>query len=131
MDRTFPPAGDPEGSIGYLEQLTPDLRGAVILDRGGAVLASSGDPASWREGASTLFAAADATRSNSAAHVHVATEEGEVFGVREQGLSMVCVTGRFPLASLMVFDMRTVLRALAGSDGQAPTGAEVGEGPAP
>jgi hypothetical protein len=113
MDRTALPASDAQGSIGYLEQLTPDLRGAAILDGAGEVLASSGDDTRWGNLAQRLFSVADAARGVTAAHVHVATEEGEVFGVREGELAMVCVTGRFPLASLMVFDMRTVLRGLA------------------
>jgi hypothetical protein len=113
MDRTAPPTSDPEGAIGYLEQLTPDLRGAAILDRSGEVLASSGVEADWKKAAGRLFSAADDARGSPASHVHVATEEGEVFGVREGDLTMVSVTGRFPLASLMVFDMRTVLRGLS------------------
>ena len=37
----------------------------------------------------------------------------EAFAVREGDLAMVAVTERFTLASLMIFDMRAVLRDLA------------------
>ena len=43
----------------------------------------------------------------------MATEEGEVFAVRHEGLGAVAVADRFTLASLMIFDMRAVLRDLA------------------
>jgi hypothetical protein len=47
----------------------------------------------------------------------VATEAGEAFAVRQSGLAMVAVADRFTLASLMLFDMRTVLRDLASGEG--------------
>jgi hypothetical protein len=42
----------------------------------------------------------------------VATEDGEAFAVRHEDLAMVAVAERFTLASLMIFDMRAVLRDL-------------------
>jgi hypothetical protein len=42
----------------------------------------------------------------------VATEDGEAFAVRLEELAMVAVTERFTLASLVIFDMRAVLRDL-------------------
>ncbi len=61
------------------------------------------------------MAAADAAGDQAASHVHVATEDGEAFAVRHEGLVMVAVAERFTLASLMIFDMRAVLRDLAGA----------------
>ena len=46
--------------------------------------------------------------------IHIATEQGEVFAVRAGGFVAVAVAERFALASLMLFDMRAVLRELAG-----------------
>ena len=77
--------------------------------------ASSGDPEAWGTAAADLLAAADSAGSEPAAHAHVATADGEVFGVRETGLAAVAVTERFVLASLVVFDLRTALRELAGA----------------
>jgi hypothetical protein len=42
----------------------------------------------------------------------VATENGEAFVLRHEGLAIVAVADRFTLASLMFFDMRAVLRDL-------------------
>ncbi len=64
-----------------------------------------------------LLAAADAAGDEPASHVHVATEDGEAFAVRHEGLAMVAVAERFTLASLMIFDMRAVLRDLARDGG--------------
>ena len=47
----------------------------------------------------------------------MATEDGEAFAVRDGDLAMVAVTERFTLASLMLFDMRTVLRDLVSGNG--------------
>jgi predicted regulator of Ras-like GTPase activity (Roadblock/LC7/MglB family) len=106
-------------AVQRLEEMAADVRGCALLDAGGAVLASSGDAErrdDWAEAAAGLLAAADAIRDQPAEHVHVGTEEGEVFAVRDGGLAMVAVTDRFTLTSLLVSDMRTVLReALKGS----------------
>jgi hypothetical protein len=115
MDRTAPAEGDAVRSLAYMQELTAELRGAAILAGDGRVLASTGEPSEWEAAAARLFDMAEGAAAETLDHVHVATEGGEVFGVRESGLLMVAVTGRFPLASLTVFDMRTVLRDLAGA----------------
>ena len=80
-------------------------------------LAASGDQESWANAGAALMGAADAAGDEPASHVHVATEDGEAFAVRHEGLVMVTVAERFTLASLMIFDMRAVLRDLARDDG--------------
>jgi predicted regulator of Ras-like GTPase activity (Roadblock/LC7/MglB family) len=101
-----------EGALAYLTELSPDLRGAAILDAGGAVLAASGDPGRWREDAAALFGAADRADEEPVEQVHVGTEQGEVFALRHAGLAAVAVTERFALASLTFFDLRAMLRDL-------------------
>jgi hypothetical protein len=103
------------GALAYLTEMSADLRGAAILDSTGSVLASSGDPERWAGPAAALFAAADGAGDEPAEQVHVATEGGEVFGLRHRGLTAVAVTDRFVLSSLMAFDMRATLRRLAGT----------------
>ncbi|MGB0121246.1 MAG: hypothetical protein WBP55_09875, partial [Solirubrobacterales bacterium] len=44
---------------------------------------------------------------------HLATDEAEIFVVREKGLVLVAVTARFVLASLTGFDLRMALRDLS------------------
>jgi hypothetical protein len=107
------PAEAAEAAVGRLREMSADLRGCALLGAGGEVLAATGDAEKWGSAASELLSAADAAGGEPASHVHVATEDGEAFAVRENGLAMVAVAERFVLASLMIFDMRAVLRDLA------------------
>jgi predicted regulator of Ras-like GTPase activity (Roadblock/LC7/MglB family) len=111
-------AGDSaESALAFLRELSTDLRGAAILDSGGAVLAATSEPDRWREDAANLFAVADSAEGEAVEQVHVATEQGEVFALRHEGLAAVAVTERFALASLMFFDMRSTLRDLVRGGG--------------
>ncbi|MGH2974585.1 MAG: hypothetical protein ACRDLL_06935 [Solirubrobacterales bacterium] len=108
-----------EAALAYLTEMSPDLRGAAILAGNGAVLAASNQPERWREDAAALLDVADRAGGEPVEQAHVATEQGEVFALRHAGLAAVAVTERFALASLMLFDMRSVLRDLAaGGDGE-------------
>lgn len=108
-----------ESALAYLTEMSPDLRGGAILAADGSVLAASDYPDRWREDVATLFDVADRAGGEPVEQVHMATEQGEVFALRHDGLAAVTVTDRFALASLMLFDMRSVLRDLAaGGEGQ-------------
>jgi predicted regulator of Ras-like GTPase activity (Roadblock/LC7/MglB family) len=109
----LPAAGSAEAALAFVAEMSPDLRGAAILDREGATLAASAEPEAWTEDAAALLAVADAAEGRPVEQVHVATEAGEVFAVREGGYVAVAVTERFALASLLLFDMRSALRRLA------------------
>ena len=112
---TAPDRESAEAALEFLGEMSPDLRGAAILGPGGEVLAASGDePERWREDAAALLAAADGAEEEPVEQVHIATEQGEVFAIRNAGLAAVAVTDRFALASLLLFDMRSMLRELAG-----------------
>lgn len=114
---TLAPGGSAEAALAFLTEMSPDLRGAAILGADGAVLAASGEAERWREDAAALFAVADGAEREAVEQVHVATEQGEVFALRHAGYAALAVTERFALASLMFFDMRSVLRELArGAD---------------
>lgn len=111
--------GDAAGAaLAFLAEMSPDLRGAAILDSSGAVLAAAGEPERWREDAAALFAVADRAGGEPVEQVHVATEQGEVFALRHESFAALAVTERFALASLMLFDLRSVLRDLARSGGE-------------
>jgi hypothetical protein len=103
-------------------EMSADLRGCAILDPEGQVIASTEGSRRWAPAAPAFLAAADAAGPEPAGHVHVATEEGEAFAVRQGNLAMVAVADRFTLASLMLFDMRTVLRDLAQENGAGGAG---------
>jgi hypothetical protein len=98
-------------------ELSPEMRGGAIL-AGKAVLAASGEAGEWGDAAGALLAATDAG-GEAAEQVHVATEAGEVFAVREGEMVAVAVTERFVLASLMAFDLRACLRDLAAEPAPA------------
>ena len=116
-----------------MQEMSADLRACAILDGAGSVLAASGG-SGWEAAARGLLRAADDAGPRPVSHVHVATEDGEVFAVREAGLVMVAATERFTLASLVLFDMRTVLRDVALGAGvpdrRAPGPAPQAEGAA-
>jgi predicted regulator of Ras-like GTPase activity (Roadblock/LC7/MglB family) len=108
-----------QSALAYLTEMSPDLRGAAILDSAGAVLAASDQPERWREDSATLLEVADRAGEEPVEQLHIATQQGEVFAVRHAELTVVAVTDRFALASLLFFDMRSVLRDLsAGGDGR-------------
>lgn len=103
-----------EAALALLTEMSPDLRGATILDLHGKVLAASGEePERWAEGAAALLAVADAAGDEPVEQIHVATEQGEVFALRNAGLTAVAVTNRFALASLTFFDLRATLLDLS------------------
>jgi hypothetical protein len=78
-----------EAAVARMREMSADLRGCAVLD-------------------------ADLAGGERAESLHVGTEDGEVFAVHHGDLAMVAVSERFTLASLMLFDMRTVLREMAG-----------------
>jgi predicted regulator of Ras-like GTPase activity (Roadblock/LC7/MglB family) len=104
------------GALALLTEMSPDLRGGAILASDGSVLAASGHPDRWREDAAALLAVADRAGAEPVEQLHIATEQGEVFALRHAGLAAVAVTDRFALASLLFFDMRSVLREVAGGE---------------
>jgi predicted regulator of Ras-like GTPase activity (Roadblock/LC7/MglB family) len=104
-------------ALAFLTEMSPDLRGAAILAADGSVLAASEDPDRWGEDAAALLSVADRAGEERVEQVHIATEQGEVFALRYAGLTALAVTDRFSLASLLFFDMRSVLRELAAGGG--------------
>lgn len=105
-------ADSARAALAYLAEMSTDMRGGALLDQGGAVLAATGDADRWQEDCRALFEIADRAGAEPVEQVHIATEQGEVFALRQGGLAAVTVTERFALASLMFFDMRSVLREL-------------------
>ncbi len=115
-DRTAtatPDTADAELAVARLEAISDDLTGCAIFGPTGTALACTGDLDTWQHAAAGLLAAADDAAGEAVSHLHVGTEDGEAFAVRQGGLAIVAVSERFPLASLMLSDMRAVLRELA------------------
>jgi predicted regulator of Ras-like GTPase activity (Roadblock/LC7/MglB family) len=117
------PTLTPELALRYLDELSTDIRAAVLLDNSGRLAAShaaDGELQGERlaELAAELFKRADkAARSAKGfsgplTQVEVTTAEGAVFGVRAEGWTIAVVAGRFALPSLMFYDLRAVLSDL-------------------
>jgi hypothetical protein len=105
----------PALALDYLDELSTDIRGGVVLDAAGKLAASwHGDEdlgEQMREPLLELLSRADAAvqgRSKATA-VEVAAGRGSVFAVRSDRWTLAVVTGRLVLSSLMFFDLRHVL----------------------
>lgn len=119
-------ADSPAGRLAYLFELEPEIRAAAILDGEGTVVGSlASGRESGREQASaefgttavSLVGAVDDAGSKPFDSCHIALPDAELFLVREGDLSLVAVTERFVLASLVSFDMRMTLRDLTATGG--------------
>jgi len=88
------------------------LRACAFIDPGGRLLAASADGV-WSGQADRLWAAAADPSRPAAAYVHVAIDGGELFAVRSAHGSVIAITDRFALSSLMLCDLRAALRRLA------------------
>jgi predicted regulator of Ras-like GTPase activity (Roadblock/LC7/MglB family) len=109
------PALTPALALDYLDELSTDIRGAVLLDASGAVAAAwRGDDERadrLREPLADLLGRADAAAAGAgpATQVEVTTQRGAVFCVRDERWTLAAVTGRFALPSLVFYDLRHVL----------------------
>lgn len=101
--------------VAELQQTSADVRGCALVE-GDRVLAATtvGDVARWGPIAARLWRDADAGAGGPASQVHVGTEAGELFAVRDGDRSVLVVTERFALASLVFCDIRAALRELGG-----------------
>jgi hypothetical protein len=66
--------------------MSPDLRGAAILDSDGAVLAASGRAERWRRTSPALLAVADAAEREPVEQVHIAHRAGRGLRAAPRGL---------------------------------------------
>ena len=113
----------PELALRYLDELSTDIRAAVLLDSAGRVAAAhavQGDPPADKLGqlAGQLFERAEEAAGSlgsfdgPVAQVEATTAEGAVFAVRAEGWTIAVVAGKFALPSLMFYDLRAVLSDL-------------------
>jgi Roadblock/LC7 domain len=113
----------PELALRYLDELSTDIRAAVLLDSAGRVAAAqtggdAEDGDRLGELATRVFERADeAARATpgfegEVAQVEATTADGALFAVRAEGWTIVVVAGRFALPSLMFYDLRAVLSDL-------------------
>ena len=109
------PALTPALALDYLDELSTDIRGGVLLGPDREILAGwRGDPDRAErmcEPLLELLALADEAAGDSApaAQIEVTTPRGAVFCARDDDHTLAVVTGRFALPSLMFYDLRHVL----------------------
>jgi hypothetical protein len=127
------PTLTPELALRYLDELSTDIRAAVLLDAEGRVAAAhapdgeppgdrqEAEPSSTRLGELTakLFEEADRAAAKLGAgfeppvsQVEAIVADAGVFAVRAEGWTIAVVAGRFALPSLMFYDLRAVLSDL-------------------
>jgi hypothetical protein len=118
------PSSSHDLALRYLLELSTDIRGALLLDRGGRLLASAGhlaadDLAAVGErlaaGARALSQngrAADAGWATAAIEIDVHSAGGAMFLLGEAEHVMACVTNRSVHPGLIFYDMHAVLRDL-------------------
>lgn len=88
-----------------------EIRDAALVGPGGELLGSTRE-GPWAEVSARIWGASG---DRDARMVHVATGGGEVFALRDQGLSLLLRCDRFALASLIACDGRAALRSLAAT----------------
>ena len=119
------PALTPDLALAYLGELSTDIRAAAVIDDAGSLAATSGfDDAAAddvRDLVGDLFAGAKEAAGDAPApgQLEVSLPDGSVYAVRDRGWTLAVVSGRFALSSLMFFDLRMVIRDLAG-EGATP-----------
>ena len=114
---------DAASALADLTEISTQIEAAVLLDESGAVLAATpGDTARSERLARTavdlLAAAQERAESSGRAltRLEAALREGSVFVAREEGHSIVAVTGSEPTSGLVFHDLRTCLRTLAEAE---------------
>ena len=109
------PALTPDLALDYLGELSTDIRAAVVVDSQGDLAAVTGDDDERGQKMRTLaleLLDAGAATVEGADQVEVVTGSGSMFAVRGDAWTIAVVAGRQPLASLMFYDLRNVVRDL-------------------
>jgi len=112
------PGSSHDLALRYLLELSADIRGALLLDRDGRLLATAGHlpPDDLPGVAGRLADAAGALSPDgdgqAAIEVDVFSEGGVMFMHTEAQLVMSCVTNRGVHPGLIFYDMHAVLRDL-------------------
>ena len=115
-------------ALADLTEISSQVRTAVILDAGGAVVACTADDdgraSALAEAASKLLAAAAKTRHGlgpgALTQLEAATLEGSVFVVCEGGSTIAATTTPEPTVGLVFYDLKSTLRRARGDKPKAP-----------
>jgi hypothetical protein len=102
----------PDLALDYLGELATDIRAGVVVDSQGDVAAVTGDDRERGEKMRTLALELLDAAGEGNDQAEVVTLEGSVFVVRDDAWTIAVVAGRQPLASLMFYDLRNVVKDL-------------------
>ena len=123
---------DAASALSDLTEISTQVEAAVLLDESGAVLAAAPEDAARSERlartAVDLLAAARERAESSGrtlTQLEAALRQGSVFVARDDGCSIVAVTGASPTSGLVFYDLRACLRALAEANKQPDRKARV------
>jgi hypothetical protein len=107
---TLAPADVPE----RLVEMSPDVRGAVLIDTpdGTPVASGAGQTEELAECAHELLRAVDRAAAEPPAELEAQVLGGSVFAVRGRRGTLVAVARRAALSSLVLYDMRVLLEGL-------------------
>jgi hypothetical protein len=104
----------PQEAPDRLRELSQDVRAAVLINAVGSLVAASPEGG---EGLADLVrelvAEADAAADSPAAQLEVQVERGAVFLTRDPHYVLAAVTRKAALSSLMLYDQRVLLSAVA------------------
>ena len=117
----------PAEALADLAEISSQVEAAVLLDAGGTVLAATLPPEAAGDlarAAGELLDGAGRIRSGvnvqGVTHVEVATRDGSLFVVRADDRLIAATTGPAPTVGLVLYDLKTCLRALAEDGGPDP-----------
>jgi predicted regulator of Ras-like GTPase activity (Roadblock/LC7/MglB family) len=113
---------DAASALADLTEVSTQVEAAVLLDDSGAVLAAAAADTARSErlarAAVDLLAAAHESKSSGRAltQLEATLRDGSVFVARDDGRSIVAVTGSEPTSGLVFYDLRRCLRTLAEAE---------------
>ncbi len=106
---------DAAAALAELQQLSPGIESAVVLDVAWKLLGSTGEDATRLAGATgELLETAGGLRSpdDEVTRVEVELAEGSLFVLREGGRTIAATTGPGAIAGIVVYDLRTCLEGI-------------------
>jgi predicted regulator of Ras-like GTPase activity (Roadblock/LC7/MglB family) len=108
---------DAAQSLAELKEISSQVLAAAIVDGEGSVVASTlADGAALAEAGRVLLEQAVGARNGAEpTQVEVATDEGSVFVLRDEGRTIVATTGPRPTVGLVFYDLKSALRSVEDS----------------
>ena len=116
---------DAASALADLTEISSQVEAAAVVDADGAVLCSTlpDEPDRLVQAGFGLFDAATlrfGSSGRSVTQVEAALRDGSIFAIREDGLGIVARTSAAPTSGLVLYDLKTCLRAVAAAKKPKP-----------